>query len=899
MSGGSPEPFPTLRLARWAAHGLVAGAVAGAAVGAIEALLTWGDASHFLFTTASKLRFAIFCAAIYGSAGAALGACGALFGAALLRFTPLGAWLAAALGRHREARAHEPRDALRWLALVLAGLPILAASLALTYASAYEYLALRRHPGLVIAVAMASTVLALAAAALATVIALRPAELALRALARPAAVARALSSPLAPPLAALLLVGGAAGVAAYLTWDTLSLLPTRTAFAGLAICGLIVLAGALCRPLTRRLLGLRPAVRRGALVALPCLLVAVTLTAGGSAGARKTANHYTGLGDPLMRAYRHAFDFDRNGFSPILGGGDCHPFNPHINPGAREIPDDSIDQNCVGGDARSSFVHHDPQFAPVPGSVPDRPNVVLITIDTLRHDHLGAYGYHRDTSPNLDRLAAEGTLFLNSWAHAPSTRYSMPAIMTGRYPLHVAYDNSVRGWPGLSEENTTIAEIAKARGYRTGGFFNHWYFDRVRRMDQGFDVYDNSNARLHQNVPGAGPAETTGSSSRQQTDAAIGFVDTHLAREGDEPFFLWVHYYDPHYVYQKRDGFDFGDEPRDLYDSEIAFTDHHIGRLFDHLRAQGLWNETAVVIASDHGEGFGEKGITLHGYHLYAPQTRVPLIMRIPGTWPRRVAMPVAHVDILPTLANVLGAEPTREMMGRSLVDVITGQHPPDEDRWIFQQLSFENNNEMRGAANQHCHVIYNISPHTSWELYRIDIDPEQTRDVIDRPGPCKEAPAVLAHWYNHSKIPLDAAEALLEARPEIAAPLDVHFGPEVTLLAVDLPAEPVRRGQRIDVTYTFEAGGALSDAWKIFVHLTSNAGGYFQGDHEPARPFSWWREGQHLRYTRSIQVPRDTPPGEYEVWMGLFRGNQRRPAHSERVPVADNRARVGTLTVR
>ena len=147
-------------------------------------------------------------------------------------------------------------------------------------------------------------------------------------------------------------------------------------------------------------------------------------------------------------------------------------------------------------------------------------------------------------------------------------------------------------------------------------------------MDQGFAEYDNENARLHTGVAGAGPEQTRGSSSREQTDKAIAFVDRHA----DERWFLWVHYYDPHYAYEPHPEVPpFGADRVALYDGEIRFTDRHIGRLLDDLRAKGLYDKTVVVVTGDHGEGFGEHGVELHGYHLYAPQTKVPLIVRVPG----------------------------------------------------------------------------------------------------------------------------------------------------------------------------------------------------------------------------------------------------------------------------
>src|SRR6185369_14039276 len=123
----------------------------------------------------------------------------------------------------------------------------------------------------------------------------------------------------------------------------------------------------------------------------------------------------------------------------------------------------------------------------------------------VRADHFGTYGYKRATSPNLDAVGAQGTVFEAGWAHAPSTRYSMPAILTGRLPLDVYYDTSVPGWPGILEKATTLAESLAPLGFVTGAITNYDYFDKFRHMDQGFAEYDNENKRLHSPVPGAGP----------------------------------------------------------------------------------------------------------------------------------------------------------------------------------------------------------------------------------------------------------------------------------------------------------------------------------------------------------------------------------------------------------
>jgi arylsulfatase A-like enzyme len=621
-------------------------------------------------------------------------------------------------------------------------------------------------------------------------------------------------------------------------------------------------------------------------------MLLATLVFGASSGVQSTSKAYSGLGEPLAKVYRKLGDWDRDGFSSLLGGGDCDDFDAAVNPRAAEIPDDGIDNNCSGGDLSLAAESHDVRFAPVPASVPDDLNVILITIDTVRADHFGAYGYSRDTTPNLDQLANEGSLFANAWAHAPSTRYSVPAILTGRYPLNVRYTEIPGQWPGLSEDNQTIAEVLQSRGLYGGAILNYWYFDTQRKMNQGFAHYDNSNKRLHRAAGDKGPAKTRGSSSRQQTDIALQFIEDNRERR----FFLWVHYYDPHYDYELHSEVpSFGSAEIDKYDNEIRFTDHHIGRLLDGLKQRNLYDKTAIVVTGDHGEGFGEHDINFHGYHLYAAQTRVPLLARVPGVEPQRVTTPAGHVDLLPTLANLVGASPHGDMMGRSLLGLMTGHESPDVDRFVFQQLSYENNNEYRGAASKKCHVLYNVSPSTSWELYHLESDPQEEHNRIDSAGECEDARPALEAWYDRSEVPADAVDALLAAPPAIATPLNIAFGESLQLLEVDLPSE-VSRGKSFDATFTWTSRGSIPAGWKIFGHYEGP--GRFTGDHKPARPFEWWKDGQYIRYKHTVVVPKNVKTGKYTLWMGVFKGDARMTAKAKGTSIRDNRVDVGQIQV-
>ena len=313
-----------------------------------------------------------------------------------------------------------------------------------------------------------------------------------------------------------------------------------------------------------------------------------------------------------------------------------------------------------------------------------------------------------------------------------------------------------------------------------------------------------------------------------------------------------------------------------------------------------------IVVTGDHGEGFGEHGVDLHGYHLYAAQTKVPLIIRVPGLLPRRAATPAGHVDILPTLVDLAGGAATSEMMGRSLVDVLAGADPP---RTVFQQLSYEGNHEMRAAVDARCHVIYNVSPDTSWEVYRVDRDPLEAHDLAGDDDECAGTRRAVEQWYDAEQVPAGATEALLTARPAIAAPLDVDLGDSVRLLAVEAAAGStpraagagpprVKPGDAVSLTWTFEARGTVAPGWRMFVHLEGPSKQLVNGDHRPARPFEWWRPGQYIRYTTSVVVPRTAAAGRYVVWAGMFEGNRRAKARAPRAKIVDDAVAATELEV-
>jgi arylsulfatase A-like enzyme len=311
----------------------------------------------------------------------------------------------------------------------------------------------------------------------------------------------------------------------------------------------------------------------------------------------------------------------------------------------------------------------------------ENPHIILIVVDTLRRDHLGCYGYGRDTSPNIDRLAGKSTLYENAFSQAPWTLPAVASLLTSRYPSELGIQGFNKRIP---DTEIFLQEMLSARGYATHAVVSHDFVGQKWGFGQGFDSFE-SFAGGHRTV-----------SSAEVTDAALGIVDQIQGL----PTFLFVHYFDPHFLFLEHAGYRFAESPPevesewwqmpyrqlrakarmghlseaqreyllDLYDSEIAYTDHHVGRFLDRLENAGYLEDAIIIFTADHGEEFLDHGGLGHTATVFNELINVPLIIKWPGIEsPQRSSRYVAHVDLLPTLIDYLGIGEAPEFSGMHL----------------------------------------------------------------------------------------------------------------------------------------------------------------------------------------------------------------------------------------
>ncbi len=307
---------------------------------------------------------------------------------------------------------------------------------------------------------------------------------------------------------------------------------------------------------------------------------------------------------------------------------------------------------------------------PLAGGKNNKLNLILITIDTTRSDHIACYGNEKIATPVIDSLAHNGVLFKNAFSQAPITLPSHASILTGTNPYaHGVRNNSTYR---LANDKVTLAEIMKQHGYNTAAFISSFILDSRFGLDQGYDLYHDDFESPRQATKHL-PVERRGDEvSRKAIDW--------LKNNFNEPFSLWLHYYDPHATYDSPSPFRQA-YPGRPYDGEIAYTDYCIGCVLDTIKNLGVSENTIIVFAADHGESFGEHGEQTHGFFIYDATTHVPLVISSPvlkkqyrGT---HVENLVRTIDIFPTVLDMLTIACPDTIDGRTLMPIISGTEKP------------------------------------------------------------------------------------------------------------------------------------------------------------------------------------------------------------------------------
>ncbi len=473
---------------------------------------------------------------------------------------------------------------------------------------------------------------------------------------------------------------------------------------------------------------------------------------------RGLARHAS-LGKIGLALLRRATDRDHDGASPLFGGGDCDDRDKGRYPEAIDVPGNGVDEDCSGADTPA------PSKPPPPvvqaAKKQRKLNVILITIDTLRTD-LGFMGYPKPVSPNMDRLAKRSVVFDRAYAMASYTGKSLGPLHIGKFPSETLRDGG--HFNVYAPKNVFVAERASAAGFATLGAMSHFYFKPTFGLSQGFERWDlsaippgladNDNSMSSEalsNVvlkmlasPGAGasaPALDAGA------DAADGGTQ-------GRPFFAWFHYFDPHAQYAPHpDAPNFGEGEKGaaawvhaMYDAEVWYTDKHLGRVLDAIEAAPWAAETAIVLTADHGEALGDHGMSWHGAEIWESLVHVPLLVYVPGVEPHRVASRRSHIDLAPTMLELMGIEaPAGELSGQSLVPEVDRVPGAEADRDTFVDMPIGPFNGTRrallsgpGAGMKLIHL-----GGTQYQLFDLAADPGERTDLArdkERLEPMKAA---------------------------------------------------------------------------------------------------------------------------------------------------------------
>jgi arylsulfatase A-like enzyme len=331
-------------------------------------------------------------------------------------------------------------------------------------------------------------------------------------------------------------------------------------------------------------------------------------------------------------------------------------------------------------------------------------DVVLITVDALRADHLGAYGYSRPVSPNIDALAARGVRFEHAYTQAPHTSFSLASVMTGKYYPTLARLAS-------SDSHETLAQILRRYGWKTAAFFppSVFYIDAHKMKAFEANNFDFEYVKYEY----------------LDADARVGQIEEFLASENPRKLFLWLHLFEPHEPYQAHAGFDFGASDMDRYDSEIAYSDQVVGKVISLV--QNKRPGAIIMVAADHGEEFGEHGGRYHGTTLFEEQVHVPFIVAAPGLSPHHVPGPSQLIDIPTTILGLLDLPTPARMRGTDLGPwLLSSPAPADRMPAVFAEVE-DKRMVVLGAEKLICDVSKDFC-----SMFDLAADPREAHDLVD-----------------------------------------------------------------------------------------------------------------------------------------------------------------------
>lgn len=563
------------------------------------------------------------------------------------------------------------------------------------------------------------------------------------------------------------------------------------------------------------------------------------------------------IGGRLVRFYASRADRDHDGFTATFGGGDCDDHDARVYPGAPDAPGDGLDADCFAGDGSPDVVPRgDGHFGTRPQSIP-QPNIIVVTIDALRRDHLGINGYERATSPHIDAFAATAVELTGAIPSSSRSLRSIPGMWTGLYPSEIAWGPEYL-WPSLMPVNQTVAEILGGIGYRSAAVMATNYFQRVDGFFQGFDtvrqfeIYDPPRERA--------------------VDEALPIL-TELVGTG-APFLLWIHLFNCHAPYLQ-DGvpalFGSGAEI-DRYDTEITLADAQFQRVLDALDASGIAERTVVVLASDHGEAFGEHGTYYHSSTLYEEEMRPMLFFRVPGVPAARIDGNVSLIDLAPTLVELAGARMTLPISAESLVPLITGERGLDPERTILAELLPD------GLHPYDIKVLRRGPMKLMWwsrdgriQLFDLAHDPGERFDLSDdRPTQAALLAGELRAWSAAASMPNTRDEPVI-AQHRLQGPPTPNFPtlvvyPTFELLGLDMPRTRVHRGEALplDLYYHVTSETDSSLFFRVSVDGPPGMGlpEHFHCFHYPLHSrytTDRWRAGEYLDDPCTLRIPTES----------------------------------------